>query len=237
MTRRITTAALLLASTLALAQQSVDTATPPETGRRYAVEMIIFSYAQLDSVGTEVFVPERAAGEADVPEFTDLEPVPAAPVPDATADESVALHFRLLADDEFTMQETWGRLSRLQAYDPLMHFGWIQETLPDVEPPALALDRFAAPPAGLEGTVSLEMSRYLHLGVDLSLAATPASSTPASTFYAANDTPSAYAPLRYTLREKRIMKNGEIRYYDHPQFGVIARVWRIDDAETAAARR
>jgi len=233
MMRRITAAALLLLPLLAPGQQPADTASAPETGRRYAVEMIIFRYAELDSVGTEIFVPERVEGDPGLPEFTDLEPVPA---PDTVVDETAALHFRLLSDDEFTMQETWGRLSRLQAYDPLMHFGWVQETLPDVEPPELALDRFAPPPPGLDGSVSLAMSRYLHLAVDLSLAAASGATTPASAYYAANDTREEYAPLRYTLREKRIMKNGEVRYYDHPQFGVIARVWRGEDEETAASR-
>ena len=33
------------------------------------------------------------------------------------------------------------------------------------------------------------------------------------------------------LLENRIVKNGELRYFDHPKFGVIAKITRVDEAE------
>ena len=38
----------------------------------------------------------------------------------------------------------------------------------------------------------------------------------------------------YRIREDRIMRNNEIRYFDHPKFGVIAKVVRIEEAQPEA---
>ena len=146
------------------------------------------------------------------------------------------------------MGETYGRLNRLQAYEPIMHFGWIQPTIPEHLTPELQLNRFGRVPRGLHGNLKLYLSRYLHLVVDLSLDA-PANAAdsyrgPLIIMDAAD---SAYGdrrqvvagngPLRYRLQESRIMKNGDVRYYDHPKFGVIAKVTRLSDIETDPTAR
>ena len=41
----------------------------------------------------------------------------------------------------------------------------------------------------------------------------------------------AELPVRYRLQENRILKNGELRYYDHPKFGVLAKVSRVEEEE------
>ena len=38
-------------------------------------------------------------------------------------------------------------------------------------------------------------------------------------------------PLRYSISENRIMNSGDTRYFDHPKFGVIARVDRVETPE------
>jgi hypothetical protein len=45
-------------------------------------------------------------------------------------------------------------------------------------------------------------------------------------------------PVRYRIAEDRIMKTGETRYFDHPRFGVIAKVTkpRDDAAQDAVSR-
>jgi hypothetical protein len=232
--------------TLALQAQEVPEAPADGTARRYAVEFIIFKYREMESPGTEVFVPERIDPElidntGSVPEFGDT-----TAAPDAADPLPEAFRYRMLRDDELALKDTERMLSRLQAYEPLMHFGWVQESVPDAAAPALALERFGTPPEGLEGTVSLSLSRFLHLGVDLSLAADESRRPPAPAIPERTGAPPdaqpvddgmpvRYAPLRYQISETRIMKSGETRYYDHPHFGVIARVTRIEDAEVPAA--
>ena len=36
-------------------------------------------------------------------------------------------------------------------------------------------------------------------------------------------------PPGYRIQENRILKNGELRYYDHPKFGVLAKVTRVEE--------
>jgi hypothetical protein len=222
----------------ALQAQEVAEAPADGTARRYAVELIIFKYQEVDSPGTEVFLPEPIDPEllddtGSGPEFGDAA-TPAPPAADPLPEE---FRYHLLSDDELALRDTRLMLSRLQAYEPLMHFGWVQEAVPDAETAPLPLQRFGTPPEGLEGTVSLNLSRFLHLGVDLSLAAdesrAPAPAIPELSGGRSADDSAAprYAPLRYEIDETRIMKSGETRYYDHPHFGVIARVTRIDQAE------
>ena len=37
------------------------------------------------------------------------------------------------------------------------------------------------------------------------------------------------APVRYLIEEDRIFRSGELRYFDHPKFGVLARVSRVEE--------
>ena len=41
----------------------------------------------------------------------------------------------------------------------------------------------------------------------------------------------ATPPVKYTILEDRIFRNGEIRYYDHPKSGVLARITRVEEEE------
>jgi hypothetical protein len=36
-------------------------------------------------------------------------------------------------------------------------------------------------------------------------------------------------PVRFRIQENRILKNGELRYFDHPKFGVLAKVTRVEE--------
>jgi hypothetical protein len=38
-------------------------------------------------------------------------------------------------------------------------------------------------------------------------------------------------PVYYRIQENRILKNGELRYFDHPKFGVLAKVTRVEEEE------
>lgn len=237
---RLFASACLLALTSLLHAQSApepDVALdePFAEARKYSVEIIIFKYNEDVSVGTEVFLPEPVQEELpEGPVFDDSTLTPEDELEDEAEDPAIA-QITPLPSEKFAMKDAWGLLTRLQAYEPLMHFGWVQTTLPDVETPPFPLARFAAPPEGLTGTVSLNLSRYLHLAVDLSLAAADAPSAATATsgyaIDAAGQRSFEYAPLQYTLVDKRIMKTGEIRYFDHPKFGVIARVDRVETTD------
>jgi len=248
--------------------QDDDTEAVPKP-RRYTVEIIVFAYAENVSVGTEVFPPDEVPVPADGPVPLDMDAGPGGvaidadgnPIPtftdvdranDDALDEALAtdsglallsMEPVLMIDDDFSMQSALERLQRLDAYQPIMHTGWTQATLPLEESVALELAYFGAIPDGLEGSFMLYLGRYLHLVVDLSLDG-PVSNDekrqefrePARSFgderlqFETAVRPKAGA-IRYRIQEDRILKNGDVRYFDHPKFGVLAKVTRVEEEE------
>ncbi len=246
MMRRVTTT---IAMTLAWAAGAAQTAPEPEETDypRYTVEVIIFEYAEEVSVGTERFLPEEpppletdadpGEGElvfSDTDTDTDAVVEPALPEPDAP---ELVLH----VEDEFTLTDIASRLERLDVYRPVMHFSWTQVTRPEEETQPIDLQTLAEPPDGLAGTFTLYLSRYLHLVVDLSLEQRAGLDDP----YAIEDSRPVFsdgrggasfdamppAPVRYRISEDRIFKSGDLRYFDHPKFGVLAKITRVEEPD------
>lgn len=78
----------------------------------------------------------------------------------------------------------------------------------------------------VEGNIRLVLGRYLHLDVNL----LQMSARDAGTVY--SDGPGS-APA-YQLKEQRRIRSGELHYFDHPRFGMIARVTPYSAPEAAA---
>jgi len=217
-----------------------------QQARRFTVEVIIFRYAQDVSVGSEVFAADLPQADDFLPEeemaedeilLSDVADPDAEPVDDENLLPNPELV--LLAPEDFQLNTVMGHLRRLDVYEPLMHFGWTQAAWPEEETLPLQLAALAPPPAGLDGTLTLYLSRYLHLVVDLELDAPDATSDtpdPMRTYgdyRTLNDfgEPLQPGPVRYRIQENSILKSGDLRYFDHPKFGVLAKVTRIEDAE------
>jgi hypothetical protein len=155
--------------------------------------------------------------------------------------ERIELH--LLEPDAYTMDDIYRKLERLDAYQPILRTGWTQTTPPKELSPAVHLRALASPPPGLDGSVTLYRGRYLHLVVDLALDADSGhqSTTATDRLIAYGDDrlrsddgdpemdATLQQPVRYRIFEDRIMKVGDVRYFDHPRFGVIARVTRPEE--------
>lgn len=226
--KKIRVSALLLAllTTATAAQDPLD--EEDVEVRRYSVEMIIFTYAQDVGTGSEVFEPKRS--QVDLMEdelldgnvFSDAQDVSQTDTAEVLPPKRPIEMVRL-SRDEFTLGKTYDELRRLEVYKPLMHFGWTQRTLPEDESDARPLSSFATPPRGLDGELTLYLSRYLHLNVDLKLDASGAAAQTNSDGFS--------EPLRYHIAENRILRNGEVRYFDHPKFGVLAKVVRVEEEE------
>lgn len=250
MKKRVFLLLLPLLAAGARAQATLEEEEQPDV-RRYTVEMIIFSYAQSVSTGSEIFPPDVPVIvdmplEEELLDFNTLESVPEIiPELDAVADmqEDTTRKYELvmLAEEDFKLVETYEHLERIDAYQPLMHFGWTQPTYPDEEVEARPLSSFATPPDGLEGELTLYLSRYLHLAIKLQLDESVADepvedelerTTIRSSFDAGyydydEDEPVSY-PVRYRIDEDRIFRNGDLRYFDHPKFGVLAKITRVE---------
>ena len=234
-------------------EETADDTTGVEEMRRYTVEVIVFRYVEDFGLGTEQFYPDPLPAEpaddliVDDPGLIDeVEVVPTFRRMDLLtfAVNADVLHFELLQEDEFTMTDVLDRFELLDAYETILHTGWTQPTLPPelAEPVGV---RVIAPQAeGLDGAFTLYMSRYLHLVADLQLAAaSPASEEPDAeepvpsfgdpVAPLADPLLAEEQPVYYRIQEDRIVRNGDIRYFDHPKFGIVAKITRVEPEEEA----
>lgn len=193
----------------------------------YTVELIVFTYEENVGVGTEVFPPEEFVAEPE--ELEEIVVVDA----QRRHPDAVGLTPELLSEEDFTLFNVAERLELLDAYQPVMHVGWTQAGFPLQDVDALQLADFGEVPPGLNGSFTLYLARYLHLVVDLTMDGSPEKivvefdEEPA---YSLTDITSPVGPVYYRIQEDRIVKNGEIRYFDHPKFGVVAKVTRVEEA-------
>lgn len=257
---------LLLVAAAAMAQDAdlplAEDAEPD--ARRYAVELILFTYTDEVSSGGEVFPPEEPEGlaaEDDSLLAGDSERETGNPEPGARADDAVAvfgdrlpteedatetelgeivlptdIELTVLSREELTLKTEYDRLVQLDAYRPVLWTGWSQETFARDVTPVIRLRRLGRVPLSFNGTLQLYLSRFLHLVVDLSLDAPRAGRAAPAYGDARRDYDNSYSgaaagPVRYQIHEDRIFKNGDLRYFDHPKFGLLARVTRIEPSE------
>jgi hypothetical protein len=228
---------------------SSETGPPP----LYTVEVIVFAYTENVSVGSEIFVPDAPPVD-QIPEYGDTpvdEPrgtagrqswvvVPQLDVTTQSRGRSAGpREFVLLQEDELELGNMIDRFRRLDVYETLMHFGWTQQAYPEEETPPIDLRLFGTPPPGLDGTLTLYLSRFLHLVVDMALDAPEQFEKEViedESFYSFGDDRPQYddvysrrvMPVRFRIQEDRILKNGELRYFDHPKFGLLAKVTRVE---------
>lgn len=232
MIRRIFLLLPFLASGVA-AQGGLD-AEPVEV-RRYTVEMIVFAYAQNVSADSEIFVAgpppfEELLAEGELDEDYPAETLgsqPSVAAPEPEIDVVTPYEIVILDSDDFTLDEVYGHLRRLDTYEPLLHFGWTQATSPEQKDEPRLLSSFVSPPIELNGDVNLYLSRYLHLAVNFQFDA-PIDNRPEARRSVELEQNSLLRSVRYRIEEDRIFRNGELRYFDHPKFGVLAKISRVE---------
>ncbi len=127
-------------------------------------------------------------------------PVPVAPLGTVT---TIVGRVELLPESFWQLAAAGVALARRGGYQVLGHAAWAAIVPPNGRTTARLEDVL---PAGtpLAGSVALQRSQYLFLGVEVDYQAEPG--------------------VSYGLREKRRVKFGERHYFDHPAFGVIAQV-------------
>jgi len=268
-------AGILCLATVAGAQETVpllsdDAADTEEALPRYTVEIIVFTYADSASSGSEIFVadevdeviqpveplvqtdaaaqstfmPKEAVAEDPVAEYGDFLGYPEEEeLTELIASDRIDLN--VLQPDELTMTAIHEKLVLLDAYQPVMWAGWTQTTLAEEETPLIRLRRLANIPLKFDGTLKLYLSRFLHLVIDVSMdGASPKTAEPSqpslTTGFERGYVDDFGYPIRtdtriptvhYRIVENRIMKNDDIRYFDHPKFGVLAKITRYEVPE------
>ncbi len=113
--------------------------------------------------------------------------------------------WRSLPASARNLEGIYQSLRSSQGYRPLAHLHWRQTvtSASQAQPISLqALQPGIRSSTGLDGSIRISVSRYLHLNADLRFQA-PGSTT------------------EFRLQESRRMRSGELHYLDHPRFGML----------------
>lgn len=129
---------------------------------------------------------------------------------------------QLLDSDAGELVGIYRRLATQSDYRPLMHLIWEQPGEADRPASIVAFDDLRLGSPEIEGEASLSRSRFLHLELDLRFRGREAiRAVPVARRGAHGPEVVLMAP-EYRLAESRRMRSGELHYFDHPAFGVIA---------------
>jgi hypothetical protein len=262
-TARLLSAALLTAAVAAPPGFAQDAPDDPWMTDRYEVDVIVFRHLD-QSRNTPESPPPPLPATALQPGLTAPGGGPDAAPPAETRAAKSFVEFHLLKQGpEFPdfvvvddaggeLRSVYARLERFDAYEPILRRKWLQAARPAevARPFPIAA---SARDFELSGSITLYKERYLHLNVDLRLApvtagapAPAAGATQWPVFSDALAPPDpAQAPLRapaaptLELQESRRIRGINAQYFDHPRFGVIALISKVDldvdEAEPGAA--
>jgi hypothetical protein len=163
----------------------------------YDVEIVVFAYRNVAANGEQwsVLAPERTASPGNYND-TQIHELPV---------------------NAYQLNSISNGLRQSSSYSVLFHQAWRQPAYDEAN--AVGLPVHAVTTSGnntIEGSVRLIRERFLHLDADL-LMLSGRNHNPVL------DVNRAAAPV-YSLREKRRIKSNETHYFDHPHFGMIARV-------------
>ena len=194
---------------------------------------------------------DSSAAEESVIEFGDTLMVDPADLDVAEIPSLRSVEYQRLLPEQLTMNGIHERLQDLDAYQPVLWGGWIQAATEREQTPTIHLRAIGTPPIDLDGELTLYLKNYLHLVVDMTMqqqiatiepvyrqeAAVAGKPTPRYEDDRANNNsanqvdyiPGEYQTILYQIQEDRIFNDGHLRYFDHPKFGVLARISRVDE--------
>jgi hypothetical protein len=186
------------------------------------------SLSELEALSMESATSSTPIQAADEPasEANALQP-PSLPAPDDFFEDG--LWYRLLTDEQLQLVDEFERLDRLDAYTPLVHGGWIQEGLPEVDAIPFDLSQLGA--FNPRGTIRLHVSRFLHVRIDLSYQSDAVAIPLAPRAF--DGLARLEFPPRYSLSVQRLTRSGELHFFDHPAFGVLVLVQPVPEEPEA----
>ncbi|MFQ5487083.1 MAG: CsiV family protein [Gammaproteobacteria bacterium] len=166
-----------------------------------------------------------------------------------------AMENRLALSGQFTpfLHLAWRQpaFSRQEA-GGAVHIHWDEEGAA-AGPVPTAGDSLAAPPsallagaelfsseagrqrARLDGLITVSVNRYLHFNVDLLYDNAHEEADQGSLFRIFNAFASEQPPHLFRMQQSRRLRSGELHYFDHPRFGMIALVTPYEYPQPAAA--
>jgi Peptidoglycan-binding protein, CsiV len=241
--RRLAHAGLATMLCLLVAGAHAQSTASPEAeetkARRYTVEVILFRYRGSAATGDELFPPDPPPAidilEESVAEFSDR--LPDLGMENEVLEEIVLpsnlVGLTVLPREQLQLKNIYDKLELLDAYEPVLWAGWTQGALERALSPEIPLRRIGNAPPEFDGSLQLYLSRFLHLVVKLSLTPDELNTAARGPVFSDRFGRSRLEPapnvVRLRIDEDRIMKNGDLRYFDHPRFGLLAKVTRVEE--------
>jgi len=135
----------------------------------------------------------------------------------------------IISQDNLELKKEFEYLYNSNLYDPLLHFSWNESIYSNEEKNVRPLCSFIALPTNVKGNLTLYLSRYLHLDINIQI------NEPSEriSIKDLSDNLQELKPIthfnKYQINEDRILRNEELHYFDHPKIGVLAKVSRIEN--------
>ncbi len=135
----------------------------------------------------------------------------------------------MISQDDLELKKEFEYLYNSNSYEPLLHFSWNESIYPNGKKNVRPLCSFMALPTNVKGNLTLYLSRYLHLDINIQI------NEPSEKISLKNlsDNLQELKPIthyiKYQINEDRIFRNQELHYFDHPRIGVLAKVSRIEN--------
>lgn len=238
------------------AQSRAPLLAPAPPDPRYQVELIVFAHRDglIDSDEDFLAEPEpprippvrlrsfddhallrahlRAVRDPETGELID--PETDLPVGETPPDDEASLALIELAPvrrvwnpEQHTLAGEWRSLNNRAAYATIAHVAWTQPIPQDELLDAIAIDHARnADGLRVRGSARVSRSRFVHLHLDLELLTGEQPRPVLAPAAGRGDAVVGKVP-RYRLVEQRRMRPGELHYFDHPGFGVIAKITRV----------
>jgi len=144
-----------------------------------------------------------------------------------------------LPDSALQLQAEFERLQKLDAYQPALHLAWNQSTPAKDQAVPFEIPLTVVKSSGISGSVTLYKDRFVHLSVNLKISENlPEVSEPdiddwwreplslSSDLTGLPD--QVREPIIFNLQESRRIRGSQLQYFDHPKFGLIARIKQIE---------
>lgn len=215
----------------------------------FQVEVVIFAYTNPDSHG-EIWYqnPGLPDQQNSIELITDAADPLATTAPEQGSAGPLRIPYRELPAARYRLEGVERVLKLSREYRPLLHVAWQQqgEGMDNARAVHLELPRpisskdgtsdgagvTAAPEDILDGIIRLRVSRFVHVDVDMayfpdnpSILAPPAAPSPGGT---PDAIPSNGQHADYVrLTQSRKVKLNELDYFDHPLFGLLVQVSRL----------
>ncbi len=178
---------------------------------RYTVEMIIFEHYALKS-----WTEEHWPDEIELPSMEK-----------STALSTHGTSPLYIQNSQKTLDNVVKKMGK--GYRVLFHQAWSQNAYKSKNAPKIIIENDRQGGSQMLGTVKLNKTRFAHVEVDLefekSIPNKIREAFAENQQLALEDLPSHW---RFTLKESRKIKEGQLHYIDHPLFGVLVQLHKND---------